>query len=164
MRRFDVHREYRRTLTRFAAAAIRSFSKRQEKRFKLPLNDAVVSKVDALIVALQKLPYTPATDSELKELPKRKVPEELAPEDMDAVLALQDFFFSAVTGTIDGSTMDRFQCPVLTYIACFAYKPDDTFKTASEVTPLLAVWKFLLRATALFEARRRYPDDNEAGE
>jgi hypothetical protein len=162
---FDTHREYGRTLTTFSAAAIRS-RLRLDGRFKLPLDSMVVSKVEALVQALERVSHGPTDDgSELTELPKTADPVELAPEDSEAVLALQDFFFSAVTGTVDGSTMDRFKCPVLSYIACFAYQPDDTFKTASDITPALAIWKFLLRATALSEARQRHPkDDNAAGQ
>lgn len=148
------------------AAAIRSlYSRKDGERFKLPLNDAVASKVAALVKALRDVPLPPPADSELKELPKDEDDLiKLAPEDMKAVLELQNLFFTATTATVDGSTMNRFKCPVLSYIACFAYEPDDTFKTASEITPMLAIWKFLLRATALFEARQAYPeDDNQAG-
>jgi hypothetical protein len=152
---FSKHREYGRTVTKFSAAIVRSLLTRADKeRFKLPVNGTVALKVNALVLALDKVPFPTQTDeSELKELPKTDGLVQLTSEDLEAVLALQDLFFSAVTGTIDGSTMDRFKCPVLSYVACFAYQPDDTFLTASEITPMLAIWKFLLRATALFEAR-----------
>jgi hypothetical protein len=161
--RLRTHRDYGRTLTKFAAAAIRSLSRLGNDRFKLPLNEVLLSAVDDLKLALQKLPWDSTTD-ELTDLPTGSEPKELPTDEMVAVSALQRFFFTAMTGTIDGSTMDRFKCPALTYIACFAYNPDDTFKGASEVTSLLANWKFLLRSTALFEARTKHSDDNKAGE
>lgn len=71
------------------------------------------------------------------------------------IAALQDYFFLSVTSSVDAARDEKFACPVQAYLACFGYNEDDTFKTAPEVTSLLASWQFLLRCTALHEAVTR---------
>jgi hypothetical protein len=73
-------------------------------------------------------------------------------EEENAILKLQEFFFAAVTDSTQASQDNLFECPVQAYIACFAYNEDDTFKMASEITSMLAQWKYLLRCTALYHA------------
>ena len=146
-----THGSYVMVVTRFAAAAIRTLS-RADNRFKLPLSDGVRSKVEALKASLEKITYQ-ALDTTRKQLPTGKKPKKLLEGRLAVVRALQEFFFSAVTGMVDGSTANRFKCPVLTYVACFSYQPDNTFKTAWDITSLLANWKFLLRVTAIFKAQ-----------
>lgn len=75
-----------------------------------------------------------------------------SPEVQAAILRLQEFFFAAVTESVEESCDSRFKCPVLSFIACFAYNEDDTFKLAPRITTLLANWEFLLRCTALYNA------------
>ena len=86
---------------------------------------------------------------------KPPVPESL-------LSSLQDFFFYSVTGIIKTPHDDKFTCPVQVYIACFGYKSDDTFKTAPELTSLLANWQYLLRCTALYQAHQLF-EANEVG-
>jgi len=131
---------YARTLTRFAAAAIRSLN-RSEDRFRLPLTNMMRSKASQLFEALKSLPGT---------LPAGDV---LSPGENSAVLKLQEFFYTSVTDSLRESVEDKFKCPVMTYAACFAYNEDDTFKVAHQVTSMLAQWSFLLRANALYYAK-----------
>lgn len=46
----------------------------------------------------------------------------------------------------------KFSTSMQVFMACFGYKEDDTFKTPSEVTSVLAQWHFLLRCIALYYA------------
>lgn len=150
----ETGESYARTLTKFAAAAIRSLS-REENRFRLPLTDGVREKAADLLDCLLRLP------SESKG--KRKEPLKAwggtsghlrrQPDEEAAIHKLQDLFFSATTDSVKESQENRFKCPIMAYIACFAYNTDDTFKAAPQVTSLLAQWQFLLRCTALYHAR-----------
>jgi len=156
------------TLAKFAAASIRTLD-RDEKRFRLPLGESIKQKARALLDALKALPsgsfkkstptdHTPTdhtltdhtlTDHTLTDhtLTGRTLEESIAME------RLQEFFFAAVTDSVEESQDNRFKCPVLAYIACFGYNNDNTFKLAPEVTSLLAGWKFLLRCTVLYHAK-----------
>jgi len=150
MQQDETGEHYASTLTRFAAAAIRSAS-RGAGRLRLPLPESTKSKTNELIEALKVLPRpkpSSATDSETKATLEEK----------KAVLKLQEFFFSAVVDSVAESQKNRFKCPVLTYTACFAYNEDDTWKLAPQVTSMLAQWSFLLRATALSYAIRESKD------
>ena len=151
----ETGESYARTMTRFAAASIRSLS-REENRFRLPLTDGVKEEAAALLSCLLRLPSE--SKGKRKELSntwgaasgphKQRQPEETA-----AIHKLQDLFFLATTDSVEESQQNRFKCPVLAYVACFAYNSDDTFKAAAQVTSPLAQWQFLLRCTALYHAR-----------
>lgn len=144
MERAETAESYARLLTKFAAGAIRSIY-RNEKRFRLPLTEGLREKANDLLKKLESLPSPgkrPAkTPGDTRTLSSRE---------KDAVISLQRFFFSAITESIDDRQANKFTCPVLTYIACFAYKKDDTFKLASQITSCLAQWSFLIRCTALY--------------
>lgn len=128
-------------------------------RYCIPLQDSVKNKALDLYDALKGIPER----YKLEKRPKRRREllsntthndqvHSLSPEVMEAVLQLQMFFFAAVTESVMESQDSRYKCPVLSYIACFAYNEDDTFKLAPQVTNLLAQWQFLLRCTALYSA------------
>lgn len=140
------------TLTRFAAAAIRSLNPGPD-RFKLHLQAEVRSKAEALLLALRSISYERQISKNATPPEDLDLDDNFLPEKEAAVHALQNFFFSAITDSLEESTADRFKCPVLAYVACFAYNVDDTFKTADKITSLLANWLFLLRCTALYRAR-----------
>ena len=133
---------YARTLTRFAAAAIRSLH-RSEGRFRLPLPETTRQKALDLFNALRSLPPP-------KKRFRHEVPAKPTPEEEAAMLKLQHFFYSSVVDSLSESQQDRFKCPVLTYTACFAYNEDDTWKVAYQATSMLAQWSFLLRGNALY--------------
>lgn len=135
---------YANTVTRYAAAAIRSLG-RSTDRLRLPLPKSTEDRTRELLEALESLPPRPH--------PGRKNPDaKITPPEQEAVVKLQDFFFSSVVDSVEESQQNRFKCPVSTYTACFAYNEDDTWKVAIQVTSMLAQWSFLLRATALFNA------------
>jgi len=126
---------YARTMTRFAAAGIRSIL-REEGSCRLPLNDNVRARAEELNNALHN--FVPSGN-------------DTTPPD-SAIEALQQYFFLAVTDMVKDARDRKFQCPVQVYIACFAYNEDDTFKAPSQTTSLLACLQFLLRSTALYHA------------
>lgn len=148
-------------MTKFAAASIRSIH-RDEGRYCLPLQDSVKNEVLCLCDALKGIPEGYKLEKRSKrrrELLSNVCDDQvhsLPPEVMRAVLQLQKFFFAAVTDSVKESQDSRYKCPVLSYIACFAYNEDDTFKLAPQVTTLLAQWQFLLRCTALYSAHLSY--------
>lgn len=135
---------YARTLTKFVAAAIRSLH-RNEQRFRLPLTSSLEKKAGDLFERLESLP-APGKKPQENSGESRG----LSAEEKNAMISLQDFFFSAVTESTDSREADKFTCPILTYIACFAYNDDDTFKVAPQITSMLAQWLFILRCTALY--------------
>lgn len=134
----STEESYARTLTRFASAAIRTLY-REKSRFHLRLRENIQDKARDLFEALDSL-----SSKKSQELEK------------NAVIKLQEFFFAAVTDSVKESQDDRFKCPVLTYIACFAYNKDDTFKLPSQVTSMLAQWEFLLRCTAIYHGHMSF--------
>jgi len=139
--------QYSQTLTRFVAAAIRTLE-RPEGQFRLPLTESVKVKATELREALRALP--PRASQRKKRATSSN--GEDTPEEKHAIVKLQQFFFTAVVDSVQESQENRFRCPFLTYTACFAYNADDTFKTAPQVTSMLAQWSFLLRGNALYHA------------
>lgn len=127
-----------RTLVRFVAAGIRSVN-RDQARCRLPLTEDLEVKARELYEALARF------DRRVEASERAKALEGL-------VHLFQDFFFRCVTEMVKEAEDEKFKCPVQVFMACFAYNEDDTFKTPSEVTSVLAQWQYLLRCTALHHA------------
>jgi hypothetical protein len=125
-----------RTLTRFIAGCIRSCS-RADDSCKFPLTPEQTELATQLLSYLQNVhaPLRPAD-----------VPDDL-------VQGLQSLLFACVTRRRITAGDEQFHCPVQCFIASYSYNDDDTFKRPHSMTTLLANWQFLLRATALYEAK-----------
>ena len=154
MEKAETQESYARTLAKFAAALIQSLD-RDETRFRLPLTNGVSEDARSLLAALESLPCGEKQKEKPSEGKKGEIPsiqeEDLSHAKKKAVRALQRLFLSAVTDSIKESQGNRFKCPVLAYIACFAYNSDDTFKVPFQLTSVLAHWQYLLRCTALYQ-------------
>ena len=133
---------------------------RDQRRCRLPLADSLLAAARTLLGHLETYattapPTTPSGPGDPKDenraaaavRSKFSVPAAL-------IASFQQYFFLCVTSVIKSAEDEKFACPVQAFLACFGYKDDDTFRTASEVTSHLAGWQFLLRCTALVEAFR----------
>jgi hypothetical protein len=74
---------------------------------------------------------------------------------------IHECFWKLLTESIDASGKDKFMCPIYCYLAVYGFRQDGTFKSAHELTQVLAIVKYLIRSAVLFEACRDIPGDNE---
>ena len=102
-------------------------------RYCPPLQGSVKTKALGLYDALRRIPEGHKLNKRLKgrrEFLSNTVHNDqvhsLSSEVMKAVLQLQKFFFAAVTDSVKESQDSRYKCPVISYIAYFAYNEDDT--------------------------------------
>jgi hypothetical protein len=129
-----------RTLTRFIAACIRS---------------------QALPAGGCKLPLTGQQTKIARSLLERlrqsggEATEELQRD-------LQSLLFACATDPDAQVHGETFSCPIQCFIAASSYNEDDTFKPPAGMTTILAQWQFLLRATALCEAKES-PSGGDSG-
>jgi hypothetical protein len=133
---------YTKTLTRFVAACIRS-SRRSSQRCRLPLTEDQRKAATSLSRSLEKSPAL---------IDPKNVPIPLLRE-------VQAFFFDCVTKRSPEAEDQQFSCPVQCYIAAYSFNKDNTFKLPHDLTSLLANWQYLLRATALYEAKLAHSDE-----
>jgi len=144
-------------MIKFLAAGLRSLH-RGSHQCKIPLSQELKPIAQKFFDDLSNystlLPECPTNINRSKPNDPDAANEPPVPESL--LSSLQDFFFSSVTGIIKTPHDNKFTCPVQVYIACFGYKRDDTFKTAPELTSLLANWQYLLRCTALYQAHKLF--------